>query len=269
MDYDKIKLGLIGKIRVWNLRREAEKTRDWRDRIEGEVSEVDYSEADELEKSLLDKKKLKIATKKATKEYKKDNTGISKENFIENYLIENGLKQKALPASKKAREEFAKQYEKMPRTMYYEVDGEKYQIPRFFSENYFEQLEKGENDFTMNLTTNDSRNYIVEPQEMSIEDKYKMFKKLIDNSLSQIGEETYMIASVDKNSKLKEDFPRLTRQASRNDYVAEKLRGEGKVEEANSKLEEMVVSALKFYDAMSKGDYDVKSKGNKKDELGR
>ncbi len=267
MDYDKIKLGLIGKIRVWNLRREAEKTRDWRDRIEGEISEVDYSEADELEKSLLDKKKLKIATRKATKEYKKDNTGISKENFIENYLIENGLKQKALPTPKEARGKLAERYEyslegyKMPRTMYYEVDGEKYQIPRFFSENYFEQLEKGENDFTMNLTTNDSRNYIVELQEMSIEDRYKMFKKLIDNSLTQIGEETYMIASVDKNSQLKEDFPRLTRQTSRNDYVAEKLRGEGKFEEANSKLENMVVSVLKFYDEMSKGD--------KEDELGR
>ena len=49
MDYNKVKLGLIGRFKVWRARREAEKDREWNDKIEHEVSEVDYSEAERLE----------------------------------------------------------------------------------------------------------------------------------------------------------------------------------------------------------------------------
>lgn len=59
MDYNKVKLGLIGRFKVWNARREAEKARSWRDNIEHETSEVDYSEAERLEADLLEQKRIK------------------------------------------------------------------------------------------------------------------------------------------------------------------------------------------------------------------
>ena len=57
MNYEKIKLGLIGKVKVWKARREAEKARAWRDKIEHEISEVDYTEAEKLKEELLEQKK--------------------------------------------------------------------------------------------------------------------------------------------------------------------------------------------------------------------
>lgn len=86
MDYNKVKLGLIGRFKVWSARREAEKTRNWRDNIEHEISEVDYTEAERLEADLLEQKRIKKATRDASRLYKrvygKNNDGIGETDFI-------------------------------------------------------------------------------------------------------------------------------------------------------------------------------------------
>ena len=71
---------------------------------EGELLEVDYSAADKLKADLLEKKRIKKATRDASRLYKsvygKNNDGVGEDDFIEEYLVENGLKQKALPEPK-------------------------------------------------------------------------------------------------------------------------------------------------------------------------
>lgn len=271
MDYNKVKLGLIGRFKVWNARREAEKARSWRDNIEHETSEVDYSEAERLEADLLEQKRIKRATRDASRLYKKvygkNNDGIGETDFIEDYLVENGLKHKVLPKPKiskkhsfmeqypveKSEEELAYEKATQNQTMYYEIDGLKYQIPLTFSHKYFEQMKNGDFELDFPLTTNDGINYIINTKVMSPEAKYNMLKRMIDLSLAQMSEETYMIAQGNPNTELKESFPKLTRQASYNDYVVNKLYSEGKIEDANSSLEKMAGKILKFYQDMSKG----------------
>ena len=275
MDYNNVKLGLIDKFKVWRERRDAEKIRAWKDNIEHEVTQVDYSSANKLEYDLLEKKRIKKATKDAAKLYKtmygKNNDNGEKNAFIENYLFENGLKQKALPEPKetkkhsfieqypieKSEEELAYEKARSNKKMYYEIDGIKYKMPYSFSCIYFEQMQKG--DFESNnfpaLTTNDEMNYIINPQKMTPENLNGMLKRMIDMSLSEIGEHTYMISTVNPETELQETFPRLTRQALYNDYAAKMAFEEGKVEEANVKLEKMAKKILEFYkDIMSKDD---------------
>ena len=276
MDYNKVKLGLIDRFKVWRERREAEKDRTWRDNIEGEISAVDYSMADKLEADLLEQKRIKKATRDAARLYKsvhgKDNDGVGKDDFIEDYLVENGLKQKALPEqetlkkhnfmdkypTEKSVEELAYEKSRSEKKIYYEIDGVKYEIPYRFSHIYFEQMQNG--DFASNnfpaLTTNDEINYIINTQEMTPENLNGMLRRMIDMSLSEIGEHTYAISTINPETELQETFPRLTRQASYNDYVAKRVFKEGKVEEANAKLEKMAKKILEFYqDMMSKDDY--------------
>ena len=270
MDYNKIKLGLLGKFKVWNARRIAEAQRNQQYKDEGELLEVDYSVADKLEADLLTQKRIKRATKDASKLYKKvygkNNDGVGEADFIEDYLVENGLKQKMLPSSEppkkhsfmekystvKTEEELSYERETQEKAMYYEIDGVKYKIPFLFSYKYFEQMEKGDFNLDFPLTTNDGIHYVIKSNAMAPEAKHNMLKKLIDSSLSQIGEETYIISAQSPNTELKESFPKLTRQASMNDYYVKKLYSEGNIEEANSKLERMVGKILQFYDEMSK-----------------
>ena len=276
MDYNNIKLGLIGQFKVWKARREAEKDRAWRDNIEGEISEVDYSEVERLKTDLLQQKRIKKASKDAAKLYKraygKNNDGIGEADFIEEYLIQNGLKEKALPepeiskkhnfmdqySTEKSEQEIAYENATREKKMYYEIDGVKYELPYMFSHIYFEQMKSG--DFKSNnfppLTTNDEVNYIINPEKMTPENKYTMLKRMIDMSLSQISEETYMIAQAKPETELKESLPRLTRQASYNDYAVKKIYSEGKVEEANSKLEKMAKKIFEFYKEMSKDEQE-------------
>lgn len=276
MDYNNIKLGLIGQFKVWKARREAEKDRAWRDNIEGEISEVDYSESERLKTDLLQQKRIKKASKDAAKLYKrtygKNNDGMGEADFIEEYLIQNGLKEKALPEpeiskktdfmdqypTEKSQEEIAYENATREKKMYYEIDGVKYELPYMFSHIYFEQMKRG--DFKSNnfppLTTNDEVNYIINPEKMTPENKYTMLKRMIDMSLSQISEETYMIAQAKPATELKESLPRLTRQASYIEYAVKKIYSEGKVEEANSKLEKMAKKIFEFYKEMSKDEQE-------------
>lgn len=274
MDYNKVKLGLIERFKVWSARRAAEKTRNWRDDIEHEISEVDYSETERLEADLLEQKRIKKATRDASRLYKrvygKNNDGIGEADFIEDYLVENGLKQKALPepsASKKhsfmeqypvekSGEEKAYEQATQKKTMYYEIGGIKYEVPLMFSQKYFEQMKSGDVDLDFPLTTNDGINYVIKTSEMAPDAKYNMLKRMIDLSLTQIGEETYMIAEANPNTELKESFPKLTRQASYNEYAVKKLYSEGKIEEANIRLEEMTGKVLKFYQDMSRSEQE-------------
>ena len=274
MDYNNVKLGLIDRFKVWRERREAEKNRAWRDNIEGEISEVDYSVADKLESDLLEQKRIKKATKDASKLYKstygKNNDGVGKDDFIEEYLVENGLKQKALPKpeetkrhnfmeqypTEKSEEELAYEKARSEKKIYYEIDGVKYEMPYRFSHFYFKQMQNG--DFESNnfpaLTTTDEINYIINTQKMTPENLNGLLKRMIDMSLTEIGEHTYALSTIDPETELQETFPRLTRQASYNDYAAKKIFEEGKVEEANSKLEKMVKKVLEFYQDMMSRD---------------
>lgn len=274
MDYNKMKLGLIERLKVWSARRDAEKTRKWRDSIEHETSEVDYSEVERLEADLLEQKRIKRATRDAARLYKKvygkNNDGIGEADFIEDYLVENGLKQKALPEPEvskkhsfieqypieKSEEELSYEQATQKKTMYYEIEGIKYEVPSIFSHKYFEQMKNGNVDLDFQLTTNDGINYVIKTQDMTPKAKNNMLKRMIDLSLSQIGEEAYMIAEGNPNTELKESFPKLTRQASYNDYVANKLYSEGKFKEANSRLEKMTGKILKFYQDMSKSEQE-------------
>ena len=267
MDYDKIKLGLIGKFKVWQERRIAEAKRNQYYKDEGELLEVDYSSADKLQEDLLSQKRIKKATKDATKLYRrylrKDNDGIGESDFVEDYLVKNGLKQKSLPKPKKhsfmdkypvekTEEEKAYEQSRQMKTMYYEIDGEKYEIPLIFSNKYLNQMQKEDFDLSFKLITNDEVNYVMKTEDMKPEDKYSMLMEMLDISLSQMGEETYMIAMAKPDTELKETFPRLTRQLSRGESNAKKSYAEGKVEEANSILEKMAADMLKFYKEMSK-----------------
>lgn len=153
MDYNKVKLGLIGRFKVWNQRRIAEAQRDQYYKDERELLEVDYSEADKLQADLLEQKRMKKATRDAMRLYKKvygkNNDGIGETDFIEDYLVENGLKQKALPepetskkhnfmeqySTEKSEEELAYEQATQKKTMYYEIDGVKYELPIMFSQN--------------------------------------------------------------------------------------------------------------------------------------
>lgn len=101
MNYNNVKLGLIDKFKIWRERRAAEKIRKMNDKLEHEVSEVDYSAADRLKSDLLEQKRIKRATKDASRIYKtaygKNNDGIGMDDYIEQYLLENGLKKQILP----------------------------------------------------------------------------------------------------------------------------------------------------------------------------
>lgn len=275
MDYNKVKLGLIGRFKVWNQRRIAEEQRDQYYKDEGELLEVDYSEADKLQADLLEQKRMKKATRDAMRLYKKvygkNNDGIGETDFIEDYLVENGLKQKALPEpetskkhnfmeqypTEKSEEELAYEQAIQKKTMYYEIDGVKYELPIMFSQKYFEQMKSGDVDLDIPLRTNDGINYIIAVQGMKPENKYDMLKRMTDLSLSQISEEAYMIAQANPDTELQDTVPLLCRQSSHVDYAAKKLYSDGKIEEANGKLEQMVEKVLKLYQDMSKSEQEA------------
>ena len=206
-----------------------------------------------------------IRTKKATRDakklykktYGKNNDGIGEQDFIEDYLVENGLKQKALPEpesnkkhnfmdkypTEKSEEEKTYEQENKRKIMYYEIEGKKYELPFIFSNEY---LEKAKDD-DKTLSTEDGTNYTINIKEMTPEDRNITLKRMIELSLNQIGQEVYMTAEINSNTPLKQSFPELTRKASYNDYIVKKLYTEGKVEEANTRLEKMVEKILQFY----------------------
>jgi len=275
MDYSKMKLGMIDKIKVWNQRRIAEARRNQYYKDEGELLEVDYSEADKLEMDLLEQKRIKKATKDAAKLYKqsygKNNDGVGESDFIEDYLIENGLKQKALPSPQiSRRQEFISQYptEKSDAElayeqantkpeMYYKIEGVLYKIPSIYQHLYLEKIKNGE--LSIPLEDKGNNRYVILDDKMAPEDKYSMLNRIIDVSLSQIGEEVYAITEDLPESELRDTFPALCRKASYIDYVSKKLYSEGKVEDANVKLEKIISRTLKFHQDMYKAFEDEKT----------
>ena len=105
MNYDEVKLGLIDRLKVWNARRMTKKQTRQISRKYNEGQFVDFSEADELEENLLNQKKLKIATRDARKLFKsaygKDNDGLGEADFINYYLMDNGIIPKVLSEPEK------------------------------------------------------------------------------------------------------------------------------------------------------------------------
>lgn len=257
MDYNNVKLGLIDRFKVWRARRDAEKDRKWLDGIEGEVSEVDYSYADKLQEDLLDRKKTKKATRDAEKLFKRESNSLSDKNkFIEQYLIQNGLKQKTLPEAEQAKrhsfmdkystekteEEIAYEQASQKSEIYYKIGNDIYKVPFLFENWCFNEIEKGK-DSPIPLRTNDGKSYFIQDDTMQPDDRYTMLKRLIDNSLTEIGQD---LAMLEVESSPDAPFPTLCRQASYIDYIAKKLQESGRIEEAIQKLEKMTEKIFKY-----------------------
>ncbi len=260
MDYNKVQLGIIGKFKVWNQRRIAEAQRQQYYKDEGELLEVDYSVAEKLEADLLEQKRIKKATRDATKLYKsvygKYNDGVGESDFIEDYLVENGLKQKTLPEPKapkkhnfmeqysteKSAEELAYEKANQKPEVYYKIGDTIYKTSFLFTDWCFREINNDKKS-PVPLTTNDERAYFIQTEKMQPEDKYNMLNKLIDTSLSEIGMD---LAMLDEKSSPDAPFPTLCRQASYIDYIAKKLYQSGKIEEAVLKLEKMTERIFQY-----------------------
>lgn len=260
-DYSKVKLGLIGRFQVWRQRREAEKTREWNDSTNHEISEVDYSVADKLEADLLAQKRIKRATKDASKLYKqvygKGNDGIGESDFIEDYLVQNGLKQKALPEpqiskrqnfidkypTEKSPEEIAFEKSKVEDEIYYRLGDKEYKLPieclRFVS-----NLNMTEN-IDIPFENNGKGRYTILDGKMKPDQKVQMLT-YFNNSLVQqlriyfeypeVGEETY-------NYVLR--LPMKNRLVEKK---VEKLAIEGKFDEAYDLLNSRIQKMAEFRD---------------------
>ncbi len=260
MDYNKVKLGIIGKFKVWNQRRIAEAQRQQYYKDEGELLEVDYSEAEKLEADLLEQKRIKKATRDAAKLYKsvygKNNDGVGESDFIEDYLVENGLKQKALPEPEKTKKHnFIEQYptEKSAEELayekanqipevYYKIGDTIYKTPFSFTDWCFREKNNGK-DTPVPLTTNDEKAYFIQTEKMQPEDKYNMLNKLIYTSLS---ETSMNLAMLDEKSSPDDPFPTLCRKASFIDHISKKLYESGKIEESIQKLEKMTEQIFQY-----------------------
>lgn len=253
MDYNKVKLGLIGKFKVLRERRVAEKNRAWYDKMEGEVTEVDYSVADKLAENLLEQKRIKKATRDASRLYKsiygKNNDGIAKANFIDDYLAKNGLKQKVLPKpetlkmhsfmdqypTEKSEKDIAYEKANQEQKVYYRIGDTNYKTCFLFKDWCFREI-NDEKDSPVPLTTNDGKSYFIQTEKMQPEDKYNMLNKLIDTSLREIGG---VLTMSDEQMSPEHPFAILCAKASFIDYITKKLHESEKIEEANQKLEKM------------------------------
>ena len=260
MDYDNIKLGLIGRFKVWRERREIEKDRKWHDSTENEISEIDYSAADQLAAHLLEQKRIKRATRDAAKLYKstygKNNDGVGKDDFIEDYLIKNGLKQKALPEPEtskkhsfmekypieKSKEELAYEKANLKPEVYYKIGDMTYKTSFLFANWCFREINEGK-DSPVPLTTNNGRDYIIQTEGMKPEKKYIMLNKLISTSLDGIGMD---LAALGEQSSPDAAFPSLCRLASRVSRNSKKLYESGEIEEAITKLEKMTEKIFRY-----------------------
>ena len=261
MDYDKVKLGVLGRFKVWRARKEAEKDRAWHDKIEGEITEIDYSKAERLKVDLLQKKRIKKATRYASRLYKKvygkNNDGIGETDFIEDYLAENGLKQKALPNPETLQKHsFMKQYpiekseeelayekaNKQPK-IYYRINDKKYELPSAF---YQYAIRMANMDKLLPLEEQSSGNYILVDDKMNPNDKYNMLSDILDiiskNSMGWINE--YLLDL--KNEQLEEQKNSLCRKIDFREYSAKKLCSEGKSNKANTILTGCIEDMLKF-----------------------
>lgn len=272
-DYGEIKLGPIDRYKVWREKRTAEKDRAWRDKIEHETSEVDYSQAERLESDLLNKKRIKRATRDAIRLYKRDKRneekigydvldGLGKEEFVQEYLKANGLKQRALPEPQK-RHAFMDQYptekseeekKNQEKSMYYVIDGVRYKLPITVSTMYFEQMKRGKIDadnFPI-LISNDGINYTIDAKAMDPQRKNRVLEHITNCSILYIGELAYEFSDGNIETEPLKSYSKLGKKSNYVDYLVKKLNTDGKTDDANVKLEKMLREALEFNQEMLK-----------------
>lgn len=264
MDYNKVKLGLIGRLKVWNQRRIAEAQRQQYYKDEGELLEVDYSEAEKLEADLLEQKRIKKATRDATKLYKsvygKDNDGVGEADFIEDYLVENGLKQKALPEpetpkkhnfmeqypTEKSEEELAYEKANTKTRIYYRIGDVEYELPSQFLE-YAKTQDLL--DSISPLEDKDNGKYILTDDEIRPDRRRNMLQYLMDLSLREI---KFNLEFYEPDEDVLEDFSRLSRMTSAKKWLSDKQVMEGKEDEATEGLKKKLGEILKFRDDWEK-----------------
>ena len=264
MDYNKVKLGLVDRFKVWRVKREAEKTRAWRDNIEHEISEVDYSEAEKLEADLLEQKRIKKATRDARKLFKRYNNkekygydawdGLGEDEFVEEYLIEHGLKQQALPEStatkkhnfmeqyptEKSEEEIAYEKTNIQPKIYYKINDTEYELPYTFA------IRMQNMDKMLPLEEQSNGKYVIIDDKMNPYDKYDMLKNMLDiTSMYAMSWINVYISQVN-DEKLDERAKKLCRKIDLHEYFTKQLVTEGKVDKANTILTRRIEDMLKF-----------------------
>lgn len=264
MDYNKVKLGLIGRFKVWKQRRIAEAQRQQYYKDEGELLEVDYSEADRLEADLLEQKRIKKATRDATKLYKtvygKNNDGVGEADFIEDYLVENGLKQKALLEpevtrkhsfmekypTKKSEEELAYEKDNSKTKIYYKIGDIEYELPSQFLE-YATAQDLLDN--IIPLGDKDNGKYVLEDSKIRSDKRREMLKYLMDLSLREM---KFKLEFNEPDEDVLENFSHLSRMTSAKEWLADRQALEGKEDEATNGLKEKLGEILKFRDEWNK-----------------
>lgn len=100
-NYKNIGLGLIGSIKVWIARKQAENFKTVMDRIEHENGEVDYTEAIKLAQEIIYKRQVNRATRDAKRAFHRvQRAGAGwncKDDYVEYYLKENNLSKPQIP----------------------------------------------------------------------------------------------------------------------------------------------------------------------------
>lgn len=271
MDYSKMKLGLIGRFKVWNQRRIAEAQRNQYYKDEGELLEVDYSEADKLQADLLEQKRIKKATRDATKLYKsvygKDNDGVGESDFIEDYLVEHGLKQKALPEpetpkkhsfmeqypTEKSEEELAYEKANTETKFYYRIGDKEYELPPKFAQ-YVSNQNNLNDDIVIPLEDRGNGKYVVLDDGMEGYRKTEMLTYLIDSSIK---EQAFDLEFNEPDEDVHEEFAKMSRMASAKKWLADKLIAEGKEDEANEGLKKKLGEILQFRDNRLKSEQET------------
>ena len=203
-DYSNVRLGLIDRIRVWNARRIAEAQRNQYLKDEGELTEVDYSRADKLEKDLLNKRRVKRATRDARKIYKsvygKDNDGVGESDFIDDYLIKAGLKEKLLKPSDTINlpdnpHAFMEKYDNEPNhenvpenqseIFYIFSDGKAMSLTRIYSHACIEDIKRG-NIASIPIRQEEDGKYYVDTDELKPTEKIELLKNITQATLGDI-----------------------------------------------------------------------------------
>lgn len=263
MNYNNVKLGLIDRFKVWQERRKAEAQRDGYYKEEGELIEVDYSEADKMKHKLLHQKRVRKATKDASRLYKKYSDGLSEADFIEQYLIESGLKKRESPKFHKKNRDFISKYPKqkseeekayeqahLENKMYYKIGNVEYEVPGNFSRYYRNRLP---------LQKIGTGKFLILDEKMNPRHRCEMLKRLTSMSLDFIAAlMPYLYEGKnDPANPTKQDvFTKLCSKAAFIDYqVNNNIIPKGSYDVANSKLINMVEEIFKFREKL-KEDHD-------------
>lgn len=258
MKYDNVKLGVIDKYKVWLARREAEKSRKWFDKIEGEVSEVDYTDSDNLQLELLKQKKMKKAISDAKRKYKKSRlkSQIDENKFIEQYLEDNGIIQphktdfktnhlRNSESVKESQKKFSYKSSQLIPEVYYKTESNVYKVPFEFS-NWCLNSQNSKSENVVPLVMIKDGIYLIQDNAIKLEDKYNMLKKIIDTSLNEIGQSL-------PGSSHNIDFTNMCNKVLYECSIAQSLKERDKLEEAVLNLKKVVDEVLRYNEELSKG----------------